>query len=153
MDSFISDSHLWIYLIYFSIISPTILPAQNNLEVDKIKALVAAYSDAREASDASEIRPLLTNDADQLVSSGEWRHGIDALVSGMLQSSKNNPGQRTLTVEKVRFMDQKNAIADARYEITGADGTMRKMWSTFILHKLKKKWKIAAIRNMLPAGR
>lgn len=153
MDLALPNFRYRIYLLYFCVFSPIVLSAQNNSEVDKIKALVAAYADAREASDATEIRQLFTDDADQLVSSGEWRYGIDALVSGMLQSSQNNPGQRTLSVEKVRFMDSRNAIADARYEISNSDGTERKMWSTFILQKVKKKWKISAIRNMLPARR
>jgi hypothetical protein len=39
-------------------------------------------------------------------------------------------------------------LADARYEITNADGTIRKMWSTFIVIKDDVRWKIAAIRNM-----
>ncbi|TDI72183.1 MAG: DUF4440 domain-containing protein, partial [Bacteroidetes bacterium] len=33
-----------------------------------------------------------------------------------------------------------------------ADGTARKMWSTFIVVRNEDGWKIAAIRNMLPAG-
>ena len=51
----------------------------------------------------------------------------------------------------IRFLDNKNAIADARYEVTNEDGSKRKMWSTFIVKLEDKRWKIAAIRNMLPA--
>jgi hypothetical protein len=43
-------------------------------------------------------------------------------------------------------------IADARYEIQNADGTARKMWSTFIVVYQDDAWKITAIRNMLLAG-
>jgi len=44
------------------------------------------------------------------------------------------------------------AMADCRYEITNADGTIRKMWSSFIIVDEKGKWKISAIRNMLPSS-
>jgi len=42
------------------------------------------------------------------------------------------------------------AIADARYELVGAADT-RRMWSTFVFARQSGAWKIAAIRNMLPA--
>jgi uncharacterized protein YxjI len=44
------------------------------------------------------------------------------------------------------------AIVDCRYEIQNTDGTVRKMWSTFLVVAEKEKWKITAIRNMLPAN-
>jgi hypothetical protein len=44
-----------------------------------------------------------------------------------------------------------SAIVDCRYEIQNTDGTVRKMWSTFIVVADKETWKIKAIRNMLPA--
>jgi uncharacterized protein (TIGR02246 family) len=117
-----------------------------------IYRLIDNYSLARENKDTVLLKSILTNDIDQLVSNGEWRYGIDEAVQGMQRSSQSNPGSRTLTVEKIRFLDQKNAIADARYEIKNADGTSRKMWSTFVVVNQKGRWKIAAIRNMLPAG-
>jgi len=118
---------------------------------EDINRVVQAYSDAREASNPEEIRQLLTDDADQLVSSGQWRRGKETLVEGMLQSSQSNPGQRTLTVETVRLISIDVAITDARYDIKRTDGTERNMWSTFILRKEANQWKIAAIRNMMPA--
>ncbi|MBK8504251.1 MAG: hypothetical protein IPL46_19830 [Saprospiraceae bacterium] len=70
----------------------------------------------------------------------------------MMSSSRNNPGDRTLTVEKVRFFSLETAIADARYEIKGSLGSPdRKMWSTFVVWRDHGLWKIAAIRNMLPS--
>ena len=45
------------------------------------------------------------------------------------------------------------AIADGRYEIAGRQGgATRKMWSTFVMARQADGWKIAAIRNMLPAS-
>lgn len=114
-----------------------------------IKDLVAAYNAARDAEDPAAIELLFTEDADQLVSSGEWRRGRDELVAGMLRSSQANPGDRTLTVETVRFPDPDVAVADARYEIDAA-GETRRMWSTFIAVRTGDGWRLSAIRNMLP---
>jgi uncharacterized protein (TIGR02246 family) len=118
-----------------------------------VRDLVRKYNDAREANDPKAIEALFVADADQLVSSGEWRRGRDVLVKGAMASSARTGGTRTLTVETIRMVGQDVAIADARYEISGlADGTTRKMWSTFVMAKQAGTWRISAIRNMLPAA-
>ena len=115
------------------------------------REMVAKYAAAREMSDVKAIGALFTDDADQLVSSGEWRKGRDALVRGMIESSKQNTGARTLTVETVRQLAPGVALADARYEIAGTAGAAsRRMWSTFLVVRTPEGWRIAAIRNMLP---
>lgn len=126
--------------------------SNENKHKPALYSLIDQYSSARGNRDTVLLKHLLTADADQLVSSGEWRVGIDEAVKGMLQSSQNNPGSRKLFVDKIRFLDSNNAIADARYEIQNPDGTARKMWSTFIVVNQNGSWKIAAIRNMLPAA-
>jgi uncharacterized protein (TIGR02246 family) len=115
-----------------------------------VREVVKHYVDARETRDSKAAAELFTADADQLVSSGEWRKGRDALVKGAMASSQRNEGKRTVTVESVRFITPETAIADGRYEIAGAAGT-RRMWSTFVVTRRDGKWRIAAIRNMLPA--
>lgn len=117
-----------------------------------IISLIDQYSLARDKQDTLLLKHILTEDVDQLVSTGEWRMGIGAAVKGMMQSSQGNPGSRKLIVDKIRFLDANNGIADARYEIQNPDGTIRKMWSTFIVVNQKGKWKIAGIRNMLPTA-
>lgn len=118
-----------------------------------IRALVKRYVDARDRSDADAIRALFTDDADQLTSSGEWRKGRDALVQGTLASSKANPGARTIAIETVRFPAPGVAIADGRYEIAGPDADApRRMWTSFVMVRAGTGWKIASIRNMLPAS-
>lgn len=132
--------------------SPSSLRAEE--DADAIRALVGRYASARESRDPQAIRKLFTEDADQLVSSGVWRRGREALVEGMLGSSRRNPGTRTLTVETVRFPAPGVAVADARYVIAGSDGAAdRRMWSTFVCLRTDDGWRIAAIRNMLPAPR
>jgi uncharacterized protein (TIGR02246 family) len=120
--------------------------------VDAVKQVVADYAAARDSRDPAAIAKLFTDDADQLVSSGVWRRGMDTLVQGMLGSSAVNPGGRTLAVETVRFVTDDVAIADARYEIAAsANRPERKMWSSFLIVRSNDGWRISAIRNMLPA--
>jgi uncharacterized protein (TIGR02246 family) len=117
-----------------------------------ITTLIDQYSEAREKIDTNLLKSILTPDIDQLVSNGEWRKGIASSVAGMVRSSGTQPGTRTLKVESIKMLNTTTAITDCRYEITNADGTMRKMWSTFIVVDEKGKWKISAIRNMLPSS-
>lgn len=117
-----------------------------------IRDVVKHYVDARERRDPKAIEALFTGDADQLVSSGEWRKGRDNLVRGTLESSGRNSGTRTINLESVRLVSPDVAIADGRYEISGTGGAeARRMWTSFVLKKSPQGWRIAAIRNMLPA--
>jgi hypothetical protein len=118
-----------------------------------ITMLIDQYSLARESRDTILLKKILTPDIDQLVSTGEWRSGISAAVEGMLKSSANSPGTRTLTVDRIRLVTPVCAVADCRYEIANPNGDARKMWSSFIVVADKGVWKISAIRNMLPANR
>jgi uncharacterized protein (TIGR02246 family) len=117
-----------------------------------IKDVVARYVDARDRKDAKATEVLFTRDADQLVSSGEWRKGRDEVVRGTMASSESSGGKRTITVETIRFVTPDAALADGRYEIAGLAGAPpRRMWSTFLMTRTPNGWRIAAIRNMLPA--
>ena len=142
----------------FFLLSITVLFAygQNNIPNDQeqkgIATLIDQYAQAREKRDTVLLKSILTADIDQLVSTGEWRNGITAAVEGMLKSSANSPGTRTLTVDKIRMISSTSAIVDCRYEIQNTNNTTRKMWSTFIVIADKEIWKISAIRNMLPAN-
>ena len=126
--------------------------AQAPAEEPAIRALVQRYMDARDKQDPRAIESLFTADADQLVSSGEWRKGRPAVVKGTIASSQSNSGKRTITVESVRFLSSGVAVADGRYDLAGAaGGATRHMWTSIIAVKTADGWKIAAIRNMLPA--
>lgn len=115
-----------------------------------VRALVARYVEARERRDAAALATLFTDDADQLVSSGEWRRGREAVVSGGLASSSRNSGTRTITVETVRLVTRDVAVADGRYEIAGGTDGPRRMWTTFVMRRVSEGWRISAIRNMRP---
>ncbi len=122
-----------------------------NQQRKAITDLIDQYAQARERSDTVLLKAILTPDIDQLVSTGEWREGIRSAIEGMLRSSANSPGTRTLSVAKIQKLNSTTAIVDCRYEIQNTNGSTRKMWSTFIVVMDKKAWKIRSIRNMLPA--
>jgi uncharacterized protein (TIGR02246 family) len=128
-------------------------PAARQAALDEaaIRDVVKQYVAARERSDPSAIGALFTDGADQLTSSGEWRKGRDEIVRGTLASSARASGTRTITLETIRFPASGVAIADGRYEIAGAQEGTRRMWTTFLLVRTSDRWRIAAIRNMLPA--
>jgi uncharacterized protein (TIGR02246 family) len=116
-----------------------------------IRQVIQRYVDARNHMDPAALRELFTTDADQLVSTGQWRRGLDNLLQGAMASSKKENGKSSVTIESVRTLGKDGAIADGRYETSALGvGPPRKMWSTFILQRTGDGWRIAAIRNMLP---
>jgi hypothetical protein len=149
-----NKSFLLIFLFLFCGLSFAL--AQSSKMTEKTKkelvALIDRYSKARDKKDTVLLKEILTTEVDQLVSSGEWREGINEAVEGMQRSSNSNAGTRTLTVEKCRLLMHDVGLIDARYEIKSQDGSVRKMWSTFLAVKEEGRWKISAIRNMLPSN-
>src|ERR1700752_4981124 len=97
----------------------------NGVQQKAITVLIYQYSLGREKGDTTLLKTILTTDVDQLVSTGEWRNGINSAVQGMLKSSAGSPGTRTLKVENIRMFNPSTAIVDCRYEITNSDGTIR----------------------------
>lgn len=144
-----------VLLLVLDVAGATYAFAQDDITGGQRKAiatLIDQYSEAREKRDTTLLKTILAPDVDQLVSTGEWRNGISASVEGMLKSSANTPGTRVLHTEKMRMLTSNSAIVDCRYEIQNTDNTTRKMWSTFIVVMNNGKWKISAIRNMLPSA-
>ena len=116
-----------------------------------VREIVRRYVEAREKRDPKLLEALFTADADQLTTSGEWRKGRDNVVKGGLASSQANPGSREIAIEVVRFVAPGVALADGRYEISGAAGAApRRMRTTFVVVKAGENWRISAIRNMAP---
>jgi uncharacterized protein (TIGR02246 family) len=131
-----------------------LVPAQNTNapEESQIRQVIQQYLHARERRDPKAVAAVFTPDADQLVSSGEWRKGRDAVVRGTLASSESTGGHRSITIQTIRFLAPTVALADGPYELTDlAGGENRKMWTTFVLTRGSNGWLIAAIRNMRPA--
>jgi uncharacterized protein (TIGR02246 family) len=117
-----------------------------------IRAVVQAFLDTREANDATALGALLTPDVDQQQTSGNTRRGREAVVTGSLTTQQSTGGKRTITIDSLRFVTPDVAIADGRYDSVGrADGTDQRMLTSMVLRREAGAWKIAAIRNMLPA--
>src|SRR6476619_6664213 len=74
-------------LLLFNLSVPMFLRAQitvdNNKQIKEITFLIDNYSKARENRDTVLLKRILTEDVDQLVSTGEWRNGINSAVQGM----------------------------------------------------------------------
>lgn len=138
-------------LLFPWLLAFTLVAAPDEREA-AIRQLVQQYLEARDRNDAGALRKLFVPDSDQLVSSGEWRKGRDAVVSGTLASSQRTTGTRAITLETIRFITADTAVADGRYDLTGPSGSeSRRMWSTFVVVRTPEGWRLASIRNMLPA--
>lgn len=151
---YLTAMQYFFFLVFFNWSTALVLyaqvPSPTAQQRNEMETLIANYSKAREARDTVLLKRILTEDVDQLVSTGEWRQGLKEAVQGMLRSSAETPGTRVLTVERIRLLNANNAVVDCRYTIQNTDATLRKMWSTFVVVLEKGIWKIAAIRNMLP---
>jgi uncharacterized protein (TIGR02246 family) len=135
-------------------LSACMMFAQTNASSDEaaVRDVVQKYVNARELRDPKAVEELFTEDADQLVSDGVWRKGREAIVKGTLASSQQSGGHRTIEVESVRFLSPDVAVADGRYTLAGTNGApARLMWTSILLTR-KNGWRIAGIRNMLPAA-
>ena len=134
------------------VIPRAIAQSVSSADDSQIREVVRKYMAARDVQDPKAVEALFTADADQLVSSGEWRRGRPDIVKGTLASTRNSGGTRTITIETIRLIAPTVALADGRYELAGlAGGSTRSMWSSFTLVRGSDGWRIAAIRNMLPA--
>ena len=133
-------------------VAPTGIEQSKGSDEAAVGDVVANYVAARDRGDAAAVAAVFTENADQLTSSGEWRRGRDELVRGTLASSKANSGARTITIKTMRFPAPDVAIADGEYVIAATSTAQaRKMWTSFVMIRGGGRWRIDAIRNMLPA--
>jgi len=146
-------NELWIVIAAAALVVTSAGAMQSTSDGEAaIRELVASYVASRHRGDAATLATLFTDDVDQLTSSGEWRRGRAALVTGTLASSKSNAGVRTITIKTVRFPARDVAIADGEYVIAAtATAAARQMWTSFVMIRSDGRWRISAIRNMLPA--
>ena len=127
--------------------------AAANSDQEAIRATISNYMKARNEKTPERLAQLFTADADQLVSTGEWRHGADELVRGMTASSRQEQAKSSVSITDIRMLDQDVAIVDGGYQTTSLEGTVREMWTTFVVKRTPDAWRIAAIRNMKPTSR
>ena len=138
------------------LVLPALCFAQNTNRVadeTAIRAVVNAFLDTRDKNDPVALAALMTADVDQQQTSGNVRRGRDAVVKGSLATQQSTGGKRTITLDSIRFVTADVAIADGRYDSVGrADGSDRHMLTSMVLKREGGAWKIAAIRNTLPAA-
>jgi uncharacterized protein (TIGR02246 family) len=140
----------WAFLLMFlSTAGSAAAQSANPADEAAVREVVRKYTDARELSDPNAIEALFTAEADQYTTSGDWRRGIPQLVKGMLETSARNPGVREITIAAVRFLTPDVAIVDGEYK-TGTDA--RRLWTTLIVKREARGWRIAAIRNIAPTA-
>lgn len=139
-------------LVFLPVISFAQITEEEKENSLKIHQLIQEYSKARETKDTVLLQEILTEDMDQLVSNGTWRNGRKEALAGMMESSTQNPGSRTLEIEKIKFLSDEIAVVDCRYLISNQDGVAPHLWSSFVVVYHKGKWKISAIRNMNPGN-
>jgi uncharacterized protein (TIGR02246 family) len=114
-----------------------------------IRQVTQEYIDTRDNNDEAGLRALLTADIDQRLTSGRLRSGLEAVVSGSLDSTRGSGGKRLIALETIRFLVDDVAIADGSYDSIGRnDGTDLHMRTTMIFRRVDGVWKIDAIRNM-----
>jgi uncharacterized protein (TIGR02246 family) len=141
-----------LHTLFVGLLALASLSAQGDGTTAAVRSVIDKYVATREAGDEKSLAALFTEDVDQLVSTGEWRRGRAEVVRGTMASSKSTAGKRTITVESVRLLSSDVAVADGRYEIAGLEGAAsRQMWTSIVLRRSGGTWRIAAIRNMLPA--
>src|SRR6478609_971108 len=101
-------------LILLYVFSTLCTQAQQSIPTPKQKqdlyALIDLYALAREKKDTMMLKGILTEDVDQLVSTGEWRIGVGESVKGMLRSAESNAGFRKLIVDKIRLFNSVSGI-------------------------------------------
>lgn len=114
-----------------------------------IRTVIRNYMNARDARDLGVIEGFFTADADQYTTAGEWRRGRAQVVAGTAESTKQNPGARSIDVAAIRYITPDVAIADGDYIIAGS--TQRR-WTTIVLKRDAGTWRIAAVRNMTPTS-
>ena len=113
-----------------------------------IRTVTQEFILLRDQDDEAALRALLTAACDQRLTSGHLRSGRDAVVSGSLESTRTRGGQRSISLESIRFLGADVAIANGRYDSTGrSDGTDLYMRTTMVFWRVAGEWRIDAIRN------
>jgi uncharacterized protein (TIGR02246 family) len=144
----------WVLLMVYLVAAPSVgaqAPAGAIASADEtaIRAVIEKYVNARDARDPAAVEAMFTADADQYTTGGDWRRGRERVVAGTAESTKQNPGDRSISVAAVRFITPDVAIADGAYNIAGSDV---RRWTTIVLKRESGAWRISAIRNMTPTG-
>jgi uncharacterized protein (TIGR02246 family) len=135
----------------FSTQSLSQTPVDIATEETAIRDLITQYMGTRAQNNEQGLLALLTEDIDQLTTSGLLRSGRIGVSSGSLASSQSNSGKRSITVESIRFIKPDVAIVNGRYDIVDRSTGPDSHYLTSIVVVMEdQRWFISAIRNMQP---
>jgi uncharacterized protein (TIGR02246 family) len=120
-----------------------------------VRRVVQQHEDARNRADWKAMADLFTEDAEQLTSAGEWRHGRAQIEKGVAESfaANYNGGTYTGRVDTVRLLDDNVAVVNGTFEIANIGGRgSRQGYTTFVVVRANNRWLIAVARWMVPTG-
>lgn len=116
-----------------------------------ISELLSQYLETRAQNNEQGLLALLTEDVDQLTTSGILRSGRAEVSSGSLATTRNNSGDRSITIDTIRFIRPDVAMVNARYDIVNRrNGPDSHYLTSFLVIMEDQRWRISAIRNMQP---
>ena len=116
-----------------------------------ISELIVQYLETRAQKNEQGLLALLTEDIDQLTTSGNLRSIRSDVSRGSLATTRSNSGERSITVETIRFVRPDVAMVNARYDIVDRSNGPDLHCLTSILVVMEgARWLISAIRNMQP---
>ena len=142
---------LFLALGIFSTQSLSQTPVDIATEETAIRDLITQYMGTRAQNNEQGLLALLTEDIDQLTTSGLLRSGRIGVSSVSLASSQSNSGKRSITVESIRFIKPDVAIVNGRYDIVDRSTGPDSHYLTSIVVVMEdQRWLISAIRNMQP---
>jgi hypothetical protein len=144
---------MWRIIIALTLITAPALWAQtpeSKTDEAAVRALIDRYVNARDRARRKGYRGALHRRR-RPVHDGRRVAARDdqAVVTGTAESTKQNPGDRSIDVQALRFVSPDVAIADGWYNIAGS---AQKRWTTMVFRREAGTWRIAAVRNMTPTG-
>lgn len=127
-------------------------PAARGGDEAAIRKVVQQYDDARNRGDWKVLSEIFTEDADQLTSAAETRKGRAQIEKGAAQNTATvyKGGKYVTTIETVRMLAPGVALADGTFEIGNIKGGSRRGRQTLVLLKSGDRWRITALRSMVP---
>jgi uncharacterized protein (TIGR02246 family) len=129
----------------------------NDAEERAIRQVIEQRRLAWNAEDTQTYAGLLTEDADNLSSTGQSAYGRDGIIKLYLEQRAGAYRGAMMTstvVARIKFVRPDVALADAEAELVGARGrdgnptSPTKVLVIFILSKEHDRWRISSIRGM-----
>ena len=141
-------------LFTFALIIPVLAQTPKTGADDAaIRRVVQQQDETRNRGDWKAMGELFTQDAEQYTSAGEWRRGraqIEKAVAQIMATTYKG-AKYTTKVDTVKTLTPTVAIVDGAFEISNIGGTgSRTGHSTYVLVKDADRWRIAAVRSMVP---